>query len=130
LWRSTDQGWVLKNIQTLNIPRSTIKSIIIKLKEYGTITNLPREGRTPKLTDQARRALIREATKRPNITLKELQISTADIAVCVHRTTLSRTLHRAGLYSRMARKKPLLKEKNKQTCLVFTKSYVGDSPNI
>ena len=56
----------------LNIPRRTIKSIIQKLKEYGTTTNLPREGRPPKLTDQARRAVIREATKRPKITLKEL----------------------------------------------------------
>ena len=45
--------------ETLNIPRSTIKSIIKKWKEYGTTTNLPREGRPPKLTDQARRALIR-----------------------------------------------------------------------
>jgi hypothetical protein len=31
--------------ETLNIPRSTIKFIIKKLKEYGTTTNLPREGR-------------------------------------------------------------------------------------
>ena len=45
--------------ETLNIPRSTIKSIIKKWKEYGTTTNLPREGRPRKLTDQARRALIR-----------------------------------------------------------------------
>ena len=45
--------------ETLNIPRSTIKSIIKKWKEYGTTTNLPREGRPPKLTDQTRRALIR-----------------------------------------------------------------------
>ena len=69
----------------MNIPRSTIKSIIKKWKDYGTITNLPREGRPPKLTDQARRALIREATKRPNITLKELQSPTAEIGVSVHK---------------------------------------------
>uniref|UniRef100_A0AAZ3P2L4 Transposase Tc1-like domain-containing protein n=1 Tax=Oncorhynchus tshawytscha TaxID=74940 RepID=A0AAZ3P2L4_ONCTS len=98
------------------------------LKEYGTTTNLPREGHPPKLTDQARRALIREATKRPKISLKELQSSTAEIGVSVHRTTLSRTLHRAGLYRRVARKKPLLKEKNKQTCLVFSKRHVGGLP--
>ena len=54
---------------------------------------------------------IREATKRPKITQKELQSSTEEIGVSVHRTTLSRTLHRAGLYRRVARKKPLLKEK-------------------
>ena len=34
---------------TLNIPQSTIKIIIKTLKEYGTTTNLPREGRPPKM---------------------------------------------------------------------------------
>ena len=114
----------------MNIPRSTIKSIIKKWKEYGTTAKLPREGRPPKPTDQSRRALIREATKRPIITLKELQSSTAEIGVSVPQTTLSRTLHRAGLYGRVARKKLLLKETNKQTGLVFTKRHVGDSPNM
>ena len=111
-------------------PRSTIISIIQKWKEYGTTTNLPREGCPPKLTDQARRALIREASKRPKRALKELQSSIAEIGVSVHGTTLSRTLHRAGLYGRVARKKLLLKEKIKQTHLVFAKRHVGDSPNI
>ena len=114
----------------MNIPRSTIKSIIKKWKENGTTTNLPREGRPPKLMDQARMPLIREATKRPKITLKEQQSSTAEIGLSVHRTTLSCTLHRAGLYGRVARKKLFLKEKNKHTCLVFSKRLVGDSPNI
>ena len=79
--------------ETLNISRSIIKSIIKKWKEYGTTTNLPREGHPPNLTDQARRALTREATKRPKITLKKLQSSTAEIGVSVHRSTLSHTLH-------------------------------------
>jgi hypothetical protein len=74
--------------------------------------------------------LIREATKRPKITLKELQRSTAEIGISVHRTTLSRTLHRSRLYGREARKRQFLKEKNKQTRLVFTRRHVGDSPNI
>ena len=41
------------------------------------------------------------------ITLKELQSSTAEIGVYVHRTTLSCTLHRVELYGRMARKKAI-----------------------
>ena len=102
----------------MNIPRSTIKSIIKKRNEYGTTTNLPRKGRPPKLMDQARSALIREATKRPKMTLIELQSSTAEIGVSVHRTTLSHKLHRAGLYGRVDRKKPMLKERNKQTHLL------------
>ena len=81
------------------------------------------ERNPQKVTDQETRALIREAKKRPKITLKELQSSTVGIGESVHRTTLSLTLHRAVLYVRVARKKPLLKEKNKRT-------HVGDSPNI
>jgi transposase len=65
--------------ETLNIPRSTVKSIIKNCKEYGTTTNLPREGCHQKLIDQTRRALIREASKRPMITLKEPQSSTAGL---------------------------------------------------
>jgi hypothetical protein len=64
------------------------------------------------------------AINRPKITLKELQSSTAENQVSVHRTTLSHTLHRTGL------KKPFLKDKYKQTHLVFSKRHVGDSPNI
>ena len=96
--------------QTLNIPRSTVKSIIKKRKEYGTTATLPREGRPPKLSDQVRRALVREATKRPMVTLKELERSTAEMGETVHGTTITRTLHKAGLYGRVARRKPLLKK--------------------
>jgi transposase len=58
-WRSTSGLCYKKISETLNIPRSTIKSMIKKWKEYGNTTNLPREGRPPKLMDQTRRALIR-----------------------------------------------------------------------
>ena len=96
--------------QTLNIPRSTVKSIIKKRKEYGTTATLPREGRPPKLSDQVRRALVREATKRPMVTLKELERSTAEMGETVHGTTITWTLHKAGLYGRVAIRKPLLKK--------------------
>ena len=109
------------------IPRSTIKSIITKWKEHGTTTNLPRDGRPPKLTDRARRALIREAAQRPKVTLEELQSSTAETGVSVHRTTISCTLHRVGLYGRVARRKPLLSAKNKMARFEFEKRHVGDS---
>ena len=82
--------------QSLNTSRSTIKSIIRKGKEYGTTANLPREGRPPKLTDRARRGLIREATKRPMVTLEELERSTAQVGEYVNRTTISRALHKSG----------------------------------
>lgn len=46
-------------------------SHMAKCKEHGTAANLPREGHQFKLADQARRALIREATKR--------QMATAEV---------------------------------------------------
>ena len=58
--------------ESLMIPRSTIKSIITKWKEHGTTANLPRDGHPPILTNQARRALIREAAQIPKVTLKGL----------------------------------------------------------
>uniref|UniRef100_A0AAY4CMC3 Transposase Tc1-like domain-containing protein n=1 Tax=Denticeps clupeoides TaxID=299321 RepID=A0AAY4CMC3_9TELE len=97
-------GLGYKNIsQSLNIPWSTVQAIIQKWKEYGTTVNLPRRGRPPKLTGRIRTVLIRKAAKRPMVTLNELGES-------VPRTTISRALHKVGLYGRVARTKPLLKE--------------------
>ncbi|KAK1789282.1 hypothetical protein P4O66_015226, partial [Electrophorus voltai] len=58
---------------------STFQSIIRKWKEYGTTASLPRHGCLPKLTAQARTALLREAAKRPMVTLEQ-QRSTAQFA--------------------------------------------------
>lgn len=116
--------------QALNISRSTVQSIIQKWKKYGTTANLPRHGRPPKLTERARRALVREAAKRPMITLEELQKSTAQVGESVHRTTISRALHKSGLHGRVARRKPLLKERHKKSRLQFAKSHVGDTANM
>ncbi|XP_062847483.1 uncharacterized protein LOC134309924 [Trichomycterus rosablanca] len=116
--------------QALNISRSTVQSIIRKWKEYGTTVNLPRQGRPPKLTGRTRRALIRDAAKRPMVTLDEMQRSTAQVGESVHRTTISRALHKCGLYGRVARRKPLLKENHKKSRLQFARSHVGDTANM
>lgn len=124
-------GLGYKKISTsLMIPWSTIKSIITKWKQHGTTTNLPRQGRPPKLTELAKRALIREATQRPKVALKELQSPTANTGVSVHRTTISCTPHRAGLYGRVARKKPLLSVKHKKAHFEFAKKHVNDPLNV
>ena len=82
-------GFGYKKIsQALNIPRSTVQAIILKWKEYQTTANLPRPGRPSKLSAHTRRRLIRDAAKRPMITLDELQRSTAEVGDSVHRTTI------------------------------------------
>ena len=98
-------GLGYKNIsQALNISQSTVQSIIRKWKVYGTTANLPKHDRPPKQTGRTRRALIREAAKRPMVTLEELQRSTAQVGESVHRTTISRPLHKSGFYGRVARR--------------------------
>ncbi|MBN3323059.1 MYO5B protein, partial [Atractosteus spatula] len=73
-------GFGYKKIsQASNIPRSTVQAIILKWKEYQTTANLPRPGRPSKLSAQTRRRLIRDAAKRPMITLDELQRTTAEV---------------------------------------------------
>ena len=106
---STGQGWVIKKHQQLSTSHGAPLNPLLK-NGKNTTTNLPREGRPPKLTDQARRALIREATKRPKITLKELQSSTAEIGVSVHKTTKP-----------YAPQSWAVRKISQQTCLVFAK---------
>uniref|UniRef100_A0A8K9XI19 Tc1-like transposase DDE domain-containing protein n=1 Tax=Oncorhynchus mykiss TaxID=8022 RepID=A0A8K9XI19_ONCMY len=124
-------GFGYKKIsQALNIPRSTVQAIILKWKEYQTTANLPRPGRPSKLSAHTRRRLIRDAAKRPMITLDELQRSTAEVGDSVHRTTISRILHKSGLYGRVARRKPFLKDIHKKCCLKFATRHLGDTPNM
>ncbi|KAI4875985.1 hypothetical protein NFI96_009096 [Prochilodus magdalenae] len=116
--------------QALNISRSTVQAIILKWKKYQTTANLPRPGHPSKPSAQTRRRLIRDAAKRPMITLDELQRSTAEAGDSVHRTTTSRTLHKSALYGRVARRKPFLKDIHKKSGLKFATSHLGDTPNM
>ena len=56
-------GWYKNISKSLNIPQSSVKSIIKKWNEYGTCVNLPRADHPHKLNDHARRRLVREANK-------------------------------------------------------------------
>uniref|UniRef100_A0A0F7Z2H6 Transposable element Tc1 transposase n=1 Tax=Crotalus adamanteus TaxID=8729 RepID=A0A0F7Z2H6_CROAD len=53
----------------LKVPKSTGASIILKWKRFDTTRTLPRTGRLIKLSNQGRRAIVREVTKNPMATL-------------------------------------------------------------
>ncbi|KAL0162276.1 hypothetical protein M9458_041672, partial [Cirrhinus mrigala] len=57
----------------LKVPKSTVASIILKWKTFGTTRTLPRAGRPAKLSYRGRRALVREVKKNPKVTVAELQ---------------------------------------------------------
>jgi len=100
------------------------------VERNGTTNTLPRSGHPSKLDGRARRTLIREATKRPKATLKDLQGFMAGTGQSVHMTTISQALHKAGLYGRVARKKPFLKKCHTQSCLRYAKTHLEDWKTI
>uniref|UniRef100_A0AAQ4NT52 Transposase Tc1-like domain-containing protein n=1 Tax=Gasterosteus aculeatus aculeatus TaxID=481459 RepID=A0AAQ4NT52_GASAC len=103
----------------LKVPMSTVASIIWKWKKFGTTRTLPRVGRQARLSDRGRRALVREVTRNPMVTLTELQRSMKR-GEPSRRTTISAALHKSGLFGRVARRKPLLSKK-------FAKKHLKES---
>ena len=65
-------GEVYQNMSAaLKVPKNTVASITLKWK-FGTTMTLPRAGLPTKLSNQGRRALVREVTKNPMVTLTKL----------------------------------------------------------
>ena len=81
------------------------------MEEFGTTKTLPRAGSPAKLSNQGRRALVREVNKNSIVTLTELQSSSVGMEEPSRRTTISAGLHQPGIYGRVARRKPLLSKK-------------------
>uniref|UniRef100_A0A803K8A0 Transposase Tc1-like domain-containing protein n=1 Tax=Xenopus tropicalis TaxID=8364 RepID=A0A803K8A0_XENTR len=99
--------------KVLDIPWNTVKT-----------WTLPRTGHPSKIDEKTRRKLVREATKRPTATLKELQEYLASTGCVVHVTTISHILHMSGLWGRVVRQKPFLMKKNIQARLHFAKTHL------
>ncbi|KAI3372222.1 hypothetical protein L3Q82_022660 [Scortum barcoo] len=107
----------------LKVPMSTVASIINKWKKFGTTRTL----RPSKLSDRGKRALVREVTKNPMVTLSELQRTSVERGEPSRRTTISTAIHQSGLYGRVARRKPLLSKRHMAACLVFAKMHLKNS---
>jgi hypothetical protein len=56
----------------LKIPKNKVASTILKWKKFVTIKTFPRACHLAKQSNRARRALVREVTKNPMVTLTEL----------------------------------------------------------
>ncbi|KAG2470135.1 TCB1 transposase, partial [Polypterus senegalus] len=112
----------------LKVPMSTVASIIHKWKKFETTRT--RAGRPSKLSNRGRRALVKEVTKNPMVTLSELQRSSLEGSPLSTRTTISAAIHQSGLYSRVARWNPLLSKRHMEACLEFAKRHLKDSQTM
>ena len=82
----------------LKVPKSTVASIILKWKKFGTTRTLPRPGRPAKLSNRGRRALVREVKKNPKITVAELQRCSREMGESSTKSTITAALHQSGLW--------------------------------
>lgn len=113
-----------KNSAALKLPKSTMASIIMNWKTFGTTRTLPRVGLMAKLRNRWRRVLRRELTKN----LTELQRSRVEMGF--RRTTVTAAPHRYGLYGRVAVWKLLLSAKQTTTHSEFTKKHLKYSQTV
>ncbi len=124
-----------KNSAALKVPKSTVASIILKWKTFGTTRTLPRAGRPAKLSYRGRRALVREVKKNPKITVAELQRCIREMGESCRKSTITAALHQSGLYGRVARRKPLLSARHmkkhlKDSKMVTNKILWSDETKI
>ena len=93
-----------------NTPVSTVKNIIKKFKEFGTVKNLGKRGRHKKIIPQLECRLVRQVNNNPFTTVKALKKASLDVGVEVSSSTIRNCLHENGLHGRRPRKTPLLKK--------------------
>ena len=113
-----------KICKRLNIPLSTVRAIIKKFKRYWTLENLMGRGRNCILPPRILRRMVRDATKSPRITVKELQALVASWGHQVSKSTIRRHLHNHSLIGRVARRKPFLTTRHRRKRLEFAKHHL------
>ncbi|KAG2469917.1 TCB1 transposase, partial [Polypterus senegalus] len=128
--RHKSGGIYRKMSAALKVPMSKVASIIHKWKKFETTRTLPRPGWQSKLSDWGRRALVREKTKNPMVTLSELQRSSMERGEPSRRTTISAAIHQSGLYGTVARRTPLLSKRHMAAHLEFAKRHLKDSQTM
>ncbi|XP_060776462.1 uncharacterized protein LOC132885949 [Neoarius graeffei] len=114
----------------LQVPKSTVATIIRKWKKFGTTKNPPRPGRLAKLSDWGKQALAKEVSRNPRVTLTELQCILVEMGEPFRRSTIQAALHKSGLYGRVARRKTLLSKRHMTARLEFAKRHLEGSQTM
>ena len=92
----------------LNVPRSSVQTIVCKYKHHWTTQPSYRSGRRRVLSPRDEHTLVRKVQINPRTTAKDLVKMLEDTGTKVSISTVKRVLYRHNLKGRSARKKPLL----------------------
>ena len=110
-----DEGYSLAAIaDKVKCSRSCVSKALLCVKETGTLKDRKRSHRTQILSSREDRALARISIQNMRLTSTHLKREWQDTSGVVSSVrTVRRRLDEAGLYGRMARKKPSLTEQHK-----------------
>ncbi|CAJ0923427.1 unnamed protein product [Ranitomeya imitator] len=97
--RKHEQSQGYKSIsKDLNVPVSTVRSVIKKFKAHGTVANLPTCGRKIKIDKRFQRKIVRMLDKEPRLTSKQVQAALQSEGTTVSTRTIRRHLNENALY--------------------------------
>ena len=107
----------------LKCSKGAVQGVIERYKEDERTTVQPRSGRPQKLSDRDERQLIRVTKKDRSATLDQItEEFNKNLTISASKRTVQRTLHYYGFYSRVAKRKPLVSEKNKKDRVLWCKN--------
>ncbi|KAA8578039.1 hypothetical protein FQN60_000149, partial [Etheostoma spectabile] len=86
-------------------------------KILGSLNAKPRSGRQRKISAKTARRIVGDAKNNPQVTSREIQAALEKDGAVVARSTKRRYLNKNELQSRVARKKPLLRQYHKKAWL-------------
>lgn len=84
----------------LGVHQSTVRQTVYKSRRFRTFATVPRSGRPVKITPRAQSAILKEVRKNQRVTAKYLQKTLQTTKVCVHVSTIRKTLNNNGVYGR------------------------------
>lgn len=106
--------------RTLN----TVNRIVRAFKSCRRIKDAPRKPRSRVTTEQEDAWIVAAAAVKPGLSAQQIK-NTLDLRASV--TTVKRRLREAGLKSRIAAQKPLLRAQNKEKRLQFSRQHAQRS---
>lgn len=111
---------VNKAAALFGIPRSTAYYNLKKFNTIGSASQQPRSGRPSKLTDRAKRLLVRSARKSRRAPFREL-VNTLQLNISV--STARNVLAEHGYHRRVAKKVPYLSKDQKKKRVYWARLY-------
>lgn len=110
---------------------STIRNIINKWKNEGTLINKTGRGRKKILSPANEKFISRIIQKDPGKSINNL---TAEVSTMIgkplSKETVRRTLRMSGFNGRIARRKPFISEVNRKKRLEFARTYINHPPEF